>query len=249
MYHAPVQPRVLLVVPTYNEALNVAALVAALHANVPGADVLIVDDGSPDGTGAIVDEIAARDPTVRCLHRAGKLGLGTAHVAGFDHAVREGYDVLVTMDCDFTHRPEDVPLLIRALAERGADVVMGSRYIHPRGIADWPAWRRAITRTAHLATKTLLGVDVDATNAFRAYRVPALAQLPYRQARGDGYSFMFEIAFLCVASGLSVIEVPVELPFRQAGESKISRAEVGKALYNLARLSVRRARMARDRRR
>jgi glycosyltransferase involved in cell wall biosynthesis len=234
-------PKLLIFLPTYNEARNLRELVAALRRFRPEAHLLILDDASPDGTGAIADELARSLLDVAVIHRSGKLGLGSAHIQGMDHAVAGGYDVLVTMDCDFTHRPEDVGLLVGALASRRLDLVIGSRYRHPEGIKDWPMWRRAITRTAHLLTRTLLGIRYDATNAFRAYDVATLRRVPYREIRANGYSFMFEMVLACVVAGLRIDEVPVQLPIRQSGESKISRAEVAKAIWSLGRLSLARA--------
>ena len=230
--------RTLIVLPTYNEAKNIPQLVAELRKAVPDADLLIVDDASPDGTGAVADGLAARDPKVKAAHRSGKLGLGTAHVFGLDAAVEGGYRYVCTMDCDFTHKPEDVPRLLAKIQETGADLVIGSRYSHPHGIADWPLWRRGVTRTAHFLTQTLLGIPHDATNAFRVFQVESLRRVPYREVKGDGYSFMFELVFACLQAGLRVVEVPVELPVRQFGDSKISKAEILKAILALMRLSV-----------
>lgn len=231
-------PETVIVLPTYNEVRNLGQLVPDLRTQCPNADILIIDDGSPDGTGALADELARTIPGVRVIHRSGKLGLGSAHVRGMDEALAGGYRILVTMDCDYTHRPQDVPLLIAALKDKGVDMVIGSRYHHPEGIITWPLWRRAVTRTAHLFTRFLLGIPFDATNAFRAYSTAALRRVPYQAIQGDGYSFMFEMVFACMEVGLRVDQVPVVLPIRQAGESKISRMEVAKAVSALGRLSL-----------
>ena len=235
--------KVLIVVPTYNEASNLARLVGIFGKSCPAADILIVDDNSPDGTGAIADRLASTATTVRVIHRPGKLGLGSAHILGLDKAVEEGYDVVVTMDCDYTHNPADVPRLLAALGDENAEVAAGSRYNHPEGVRDWPLWRQAITRTAHLLTKHVLGIPHDATSAFRAYRTGALQRVPYGQIRGDGYSFVFEMIFNCIRSGLKIAEVPMQMPIRQAGESKISRMEVLRAVMAMGRLAT--ARVAR----
>ena len=234
-------PDTLIVVPTFNEAGNLARLVGDLRRNVPDARVLVIDDDSPDGTGRIADELAKADDHVSVEHRARKSGLGSAHVLGMERALSTGAEVLVTMDCDYTHKPEDVPTLLARLAVGDVDLVIGSRWQHPEGISDWPLSRRLITRTAHFMTTHLLGIRFDATNAFRAYRTQALRSVPFKDVRAEGYSFMFEMVFACLAAGLRIVEVPVQLPIRQAGESKISKAEIAKAVLSLGRLSLARA--------
>lgn len=231
----------LILLPTYNEAGNLPRLVMDLRRLHPAATLLVVDDGSPDGTGDLADKLAAEDPGVEVIHRPTKSGLGSAHVLGMDQAIEREFEILVTMDCDYTHQPQDVGLLVAGLRDRGGDLVIGSRYKHEKGIADWPLWRRGVTRTAHFMTTYLLGIPFDATNAFRAYDVAALRRIPYREIRGDGYSFMFEMVFACVHGGLRVSEVPVVLPIRASGKSKISRREVYKAIAALVRLAFVRA--------
>lgn len=228
----------LVVVPTYNEADNLERLVGLLRATLPGADVLVVDDSSPDGTGQLADRLAAADPKLHVLHRPGKLGLGTAHMDAMDWGLARGYPTLVTMDCDFTHRPEDVAALLRLREETDADLAVGTRYSAVSGVADWPLWRQAITHTAHLATRVLLGVPYDATNALRVYRTEALRRVPYRSMKGEGYSFMFELLHLCHQAGLRIVELPVVMPYRQDGVSKISRREIVRSIRALGRLSV-----------
>lgn len=228
---------VLIVLPTYNEAKNLGRLVSELRRLQPEADLLVIDDGSPDGTGRVADELAADHPCLQVVHRPGKLGLGSAHVLGMDRAVEGNYRVLVTMDCDFTHRPEDVEKLLARLRAGGVDLVIGTRYAHRAGIESWPLWRKAITRTAHLLTTQLLDIRFDATNAFRAFDAGALRRVAYRDVRGDGYSFMFEMVYACITSGLRIEEVPVIMPIRQAGQSKISRKEIVKAVVALGRLA------------
>lgn len=232
----------LVVLPTYDEAGNLARLVHELREIDPALDILIVDDASPDGTGRIADALAAELPRIDVVHRAGKLGLGSAHVLGLRRADELGYRNVVTMDCDFTHLPGDVPRVVGALAERQADVAVGSRYVDPLSMQDWPLPRRLITRTAHACTRGLLGIPGDATSGFRAYRVDALRRIPYAGVRGDGYSFIFELLFVCLRAGLEVVEVPVRTPIRQAGESKISRLEIVRAVATLLRLWRRGAR-------
>lgn len=237
----------LILLPTYNEAGNLACLVRDLRDLNAHWQILIVDDASPDGTGAIADALAREISYVEVMHRKGKLGLGSAHQCAMDKAIAAGCQVLVTMDVDYTHRPEDVGRLLYALENGPLDVVVGSRYGSVNGIRAWPLWRRVISRSAHLSTKYLLGIPVDATSAFRAYRVDALARTPYREVRGDGYAFMFEMLMACMRCGLKVGDVGVEMPFRNEGESKISRAEIFRGLTTLARLTLKRILRCRNR--
>lgn len=229
--------RNLIVIPTYNEAQNVERLVREIR-QIDDSDILVVDDNSPDGTGEIADALARQEPGVSVMHRPGKLGLGSAHIRGMERAAQQGYATVLTMDCDFTHPPEYIPKLRRALFERGADLVVGSRYLREDGIADWALWRRAVTRTADILTSVLLGLRFDATNALRIYRVAALDLEEIRAIRADGYSFMFEVLFDCQRNGMKIEQIPVHLPLREAGKSKISRIEVLKAIRGLLRLSL-----------
>ncbi len=225
----------LVVLPTYNEAGNLERLVRELRATSATYDLLIVDDRSPDGTGRIADELAASLPGVEVVHRPGKLGLGSAHVLGMRRADEGDYRAVLTMDCDFTHLPADVPRLLAAL-QAGADVAVGSRYIDPLSMQDWPLHRRLVTLAAHACTRGLLGLPGDATSGFRAYRVDALRRVPYADVRGDGYSFIFELLHVCRRAGLRVEQVPVRTPIRQSGQSKISRVEIARAVATLLRL-------------
>lgn len=227
----------LIVVPTYNEAQNLERLVREIR-QVDDSDILVVDDNSPDGTGEIADELARQVPGVSVLHRPGKLGLGSAHIRGMERAAEQGYATVLTMDCDFTHPPEYIPKLRRTLSDEAADLVVGSRYLRKDGIADWALWRRAVTRTADVLTSALLGLHFDATNALRIYRVAALDLDEIRAIRADGYSFMFEVLFDCQKNGMKIEQIPVHLPLRQGGKSKISRVEVLKAIRGLLRLSL-----------
>jgi dolichol-phosphate mannosyltransferase len=227
----------LVILCSYNEAGNIARLVGDLTQADPTTHMVIIDDNSPDGTGDIADALAATLGTVKVIHRPSKLGLGSAHILGLTQAIEGGYKTAVTMDCDYTHSPYDVGKLLAALDQRGADIAAGSRYSHPDGIHDWPLWRKVVTRTAHLCTVGLLGIPFDATSAFRAYRTEALRRVRYGDIRGDGYSFIFEMLFACLRAGLKVVEVPLQMPIRQAGESKISRVEIARAIVTLARLT------------
>ncbi len=225
----------LVIVPTYNEIANLKPLVTAILAVDPCVHVLVVDDGSPDGTGACADEIAARTPRVRVMHRPGKLGLGTAYIAGFRYALARGYDRIVQMDADFSHRPEDLPRLLRASAQ--ADLVVGSRNV-PGGRAEhWSLLRHAISRGGSLYARLLLGLPIkDCTSGFKCFRREALAAIDLDRVASNGYGFQVEMNYLCYRMGLRLIEVPIVFPDRVAGRSKMSGPIVGEAATVVWRL-------------
>jgi len=235
----------LVALPTYNEAGNIERLTRELVSLYPGIQLLIIDDDSPDGTGEIAERLAAEFANVTAVRRSGKLGLGSAHILGLERALERGCRLVATMDCDFTHRPADLGLLIQRLDAEQADMAIGSRYVDTRSMADWPLSRRVVTRLAHLFTERLLGIRGDATSGFRLYRTAALAKVPFREVPGDGYSFIFELLFHFQQRGLRTVEVPVLTPIRQAGESKISRFEVLRAVRTLLRLAPQRLRQPR----
>jgi len=216
-------PRVLIVTPTYNERENLEPFVARLHDAAPEADVLVVDDSSPDGTGALADTLAARDPRVRVLHRAGKLGIGTAYIAGFEHALREGYDVVFEMDTDLSHDPRYVPDFLRAI-EAGADVVIGSRNIPGGGVEGWGPGRHVLSKGGSLYSRTILGLRVrDLTSGYKAFTRRALEAIDLRSVRSEGYSFQIELTYRAIRRGFRVSEVPIVFVDRRAGQSKMSR--------------------------
>jgi dolichol-phosphate mannosyltransferase len=230
--------RVLVVVPTYNEAENLAPVVARMRAAVPEVDLLVVDDGSPDGTGEIADRLAARDPSVHVLHRAGKAGLGAAYVAGFAWGLGRGYDVLVEMDADGSHAPEQLPRLLRALD--GADVVLGSRWVPGGAVVNWPSTRKAISRAGNLYTRLALGIRLrDATGGYRAYRRSVLERIDYRDAQSQGYCFQVDLAWRAVQAGVRVVEVPITFVERERGESKMSGSIVREAFVRVSEWGVR----------
>jgi dolichol-phosphate mannosyltransferase len=224
--------RVLVVMPTYNEADNLAAVVGRVRAAVPSADVLVVDDGSPDGTGDLADRLAAADPQVRVLHRTAKAGLGAAYVAGFEWGLGRGYDALVQMDADGSHLPEQVGLLLRRLAD--ADLVIGSRWVPGGSVQNWPWRREVLSRGGNLYTRVLTGVDVrDSTAGFRAWRRDALAALDLDSVASTGYCFQVDLTRRASRAGLRVREVPIRFVERSAGESKMSGAIVREALWRV----------------
>ena len=233
---------IVVVLPTYNEVNNIALLVPELLALPLDLAVIVVDDNSPDGTGDVADRFAAEFPgRVEVIHRAGKMGLGSAYLAGFKRAFERKPDWVLTMDADFSHSPKYIP----AMAElgKGADLVIGSRYVPGGGAVDSPAGRRFISRCANMLAHALLGLKAeDATAGFKLYRAKALESLPPDRVLSSGYSFQIEILFLAERSGWEVRELPILFHDRRLDESKISRNEVFKALQTLARLAPRRFR-------
>lgn len=221
----------LVMVPTYNESGNVERLCREVLALDLAPDLLFVEDNSIDGTGAILDRLAAEFPRVHVLHRPGKLGVGSAHETGIRWAYANGYRRLVTMDCDFTHDPSQIPALLRAADEgAGADVVVGSRYLDPGSIADWNPYRKLLTRTGHLLTKALLGMPYDATNAFRFYRIDTIPCRAFELVVSKGYSFFFESLHVLHRNGFRIAEVPVPMPKRTYGHSKMEFAEIRRSV-------------------
>ncbi|GAA3818961.1 polyprenol monophosphomannose synthase [Sphaerisporangium flaviroseum] len=225
--------RVLVIVPTYNERENLPAIAGRVRAAVPDAHLLIVDDGSPDGTGEIADELAAGDEHVHVLHRPGKQGLGAAYIAGFRHGLSEGFDVLVEMDADGSHRPEQLPLLLDALGE-GADLVIGSRWVPGGKVVDWPVSRELLSRGANTYARLVLGVPVrDTTAGFRAYRSSTLEKIGLDDVESEGYCFQVDLTLRTIRHGLRVAEVPITFVDRTVGASKMSRAIVAEALWRV----------------
>ena len=213
--------RVVMVVPTYNEAENIAWIVSRVRVALPDADVLVVDDGSPDGPGRIADELAAEDPQVSVVHRSAKEGLGAAYLHGFRVALERGYDVIGEMDADGSHQPEQLPRLLAALED--ADLVLGSRWVPGGSVVNWPWTREALSRGGNLYTRLLLGITVhDATGGFRLFRRTTLEKIDLQSVRSVGYCFQADLAWRTVEAGLRVREVPIDFIERIRGESKMS---------------------------
>ncbi len=224
--------RVLVVIPTYNERDNVEAIAERVTASVAEANVLIVDDHSPDGTGKIADEIAAADPRVHVLHRTAKAGLGGAYVAGFGWGLERGFDVLVEMDADGSHAPEQLSRLLDAL--RDADLVIGSRWVPGGKVVNWPKSRELLSRGGNLYTRIALGIDLrDATGGYRAYRRAVLEEIDYRSVVSEGYCFQVDLAWRAARGGFRVVEVPITFAERERGESKMSGSIVREALWRV----------------
>jgi dolichol-phosphate mannosyltransferase len=219
----------LVVVPTYNEALNIERLVIEILGQGPQFDVLVVDDGSPDGTGDLVAAMAELTPRVQLIRRAGKLGLGSAYVAGFREGLRQGYRYLCEMDADFSHQPRYLPVLL-AVAERAADVALGSRNVPGGRVENWSWVRRLISKGGSLYARTILGMSVrDCTGGFKCFRASVLAQIDLDSIGANGYAFQVEMNYRCHQAGFRLHELPIIFPDRVAGQSKMSQRIVWEA--------------------
>jgi dolichol-phosphate mannosyltransferase len=226
----------IVIVPTYNEKENLAHLVQRLRALAGDIHVLIVDDNSPDGTGAIANRLSTADQGVHVLHRRKKLGLGTAYKAGFAYGLKQGFLYLCTMDADFSHSPENIPDLLDAAAS-GYDLVVGSRYVHGGRVMGSTWLRQLISFGGNWMARTVLGVVIrDCTAGFRCYRRHVLETIDLDAIFSNGYSFLVEMAFLCQQTGHRVAEVPITFVNRTEGTSKIGRHEIFRAFYTLVRL-------------
>ncbi|MDQ6874399.1 MAG: polyprenol monophosphomannose synthase [Actinomycetota bacterium] len=223
---------VLVVIPTYDEVDNIRPIVARVRAAVAEAHVLVVDDSSPDGTGAIADELAAADPQVHVLHRKAKNGLGGAYVAAFGWAGERDFAVVVEMDADGSHAPEELPRLLAAL--RTADVVLGSRYVAGGEVRNWPRSRLILSRAGNAYARTALRLPLrDATGGYRAYRREVLDTLPLAAVSSQGYCFQVDLAWQAWLGGFEVVEVPITFVERERGRSKMSRSIVFEALWRV----------------
>ena len=229
--------RVLVIIPTYNERDNIEMIVERVTTSVPDANVLVVDDGSPDGTGKIADELAAGDPRVQVLHRTEKAGLGAAYIAGFEWGLRRGYDVLVEMDADGSHAPEQLPRLLDALDD--ADLVLGSRWVTGGTVLNWPKSREVLSRGGNLYARLALGVDLrDATGGYRAYRREVLEKIDYRAVASQGYCFQVDLAWRASRAGFTIVEVPITFAERERGESKMSNSIVREAFLRVTQWGI-----------
>ncbi|MGB8652326.1 MAG: polyprenol monophosphomannose synthase [Mycobacteriales bacterium] len=223
---------VLVIIPTYNERENLELIAGRLHAAVPEAHLLVVDDNSPDGTGAIADDLATAQDWAHVLHRAGKLGLGAAYLAGFRWAKEHDFDVVVEMDADGSHAPEQLPRLLAALEH--AELVLGSRWVDGGEVVNWPRSRELLSRGGNLYTRLALGLPLrDATGGYRAYRRAVLDPLLESDIASQGYCFQVDLAWQVWQAGHRVVEVPITFVERERGESKMSRAIVAEALWRV----------------
>jgi dolichol-phosphate mannosyltransferase len=222
----------LVIIPTYNEAENIRTIVGRVRSAVPEAHVLVADDNSPDGTGKLADELAAEDDHVHVMHRKGKEGLGAAYLAGFHWGLEHGYGVLVEMDADGSHQPEELPRLLTAL--KSADLVLGSRWVPGGRTVNWPKSRQFISRGGSLYSRLALGLPLrDITGGYRAFRRETLEGLGLDKVASQGYCFQVDLARRAVQAGFHVVEVPITFVERELGDSKMSRNIVVEALWRV----------------
>ena len=228
--------RALVIVPTYNERENIRAIIEAALSKDARIDMLIVDDGSPDGTGAIVDEIAAANPRVHCLHREGKMGLGTAYLAGFRWALERQYDYVFEMDADFSHNPDHLPEFLRRIED--ADLVLGSRYRNGRvTVVNWPMSRLLLSYFANIYARAVTGLQLfDSTGGFKCFRRKVLESIDLTAVKSNGYAFQIEMSFRAWKKGFRIVEIPIVFVDRTEGESKMSKRIVREAVWMVWRL-------------
>jgi dolichol-phosphate mannosyltransferase len=225
----PAESRVLVSLATYNERDNLTPLLQEIHAHVPQADILVIDDNSPDGTGQLADQLAAQDLRVRVLHRPGKLGLGTAILAAMRHAMDHGYDYLVNMDADFSHHPRYLPALLAGMDQH--DVMIGSRYVPGGGSENWPLARRLMSRGVNTVARLLMRIPArDTSGAYRCYRVAKLRETNLDRLWSRGYSFQQEVLYRCRKAGSRIGETPIVFENRRAGASKVNPREAARSM-------------------
>lgn len=234
----PPEPRILVSLATYNEAGNVAPLIAEIHKFVPRADVLVIDDNSPDGTWQIVEEMGKSDPRVKLLRRSGKLGLGTAILAAMNYALEHGYDYLQNLDADFSHPPRYLPGILAGMSKY--DVMIGSRYVKGGGTENWPLSRKVISQSVNMLVRFMFRMPVkDASGAYRCYRVSKLREVRLDRVRSRGYSFQQEVLFRCHKAGCKLGEYPIVFENRRAGTSKVNKKEAARSISMIVYLGVR----------
>ncbi|GAB77168.1 dolichol-phosphate mannosyltransferase [Austwickia chelonae] len=228
----PPLEKVVVLIPTYNERENLPVIAKRVREAVPECDILVLEDNSPDGTGEVADALAAEDDKIQVMHRKGKEGLGKAYLAGFEWAMEKGYDAVVELDADGSHRPEHLPSLLAAAAN--ADVVIGSRWVPGGSVVNWPAHRKALSVYGNLYIAVLLGMPVrDATAGFRVYRTDALRMMGLEHVESHGYCFQTDLTWKAVKAGLEIVEVPIMFVEREIGDSKMSGDIVRESLINV----------------
>lgn len=225
-------------IPTYNELENLPRILTRLFAANPEVRALVIDDGSPDGTGALADELASQDARISVLHRTEKAGLGAAYRAGFEHALDHGAEVIVEMDADGSHAPEQLPSLLAALPN--ADLVLGSRWVRGGAVENWPLHRKVLSRGGNLYARLLLRVPIrDITGGYRAFRASTLRAIDYQHVASQGYVFQVDMAYRTWQAGLRVVEVPITFVERVYGDSKMSQRIVREAMLQVTRWGLR----------
>jgi dolichol-phosphate mannosyltransferase len=246
--------RALVILPTYNEVGNLGPLVEAITGQGEMFHLLIIDDGSPDGTGLLADHLKTQYPgRIEVLHRQGKLGLATAYLAGFQYGIAMGYDYLFEMDADFSHQPRYLPEFISAMKMKGADVVLGSRYVEGGGVAHWPWYRRLISVGGSQYARIVLGLSIrDLTGGFKCFRREVLEAIQLDEIEASGYGFQIEMTYRAVQHGFKVVEIPIIFEDRREGQSKMSASIFTEALWMVAKLRLseqvhRKARLEGDR--
>jgi dolichol-phosphate mannosyltransferase len=231
-----VSERALVIVPTYNERDNVRRIIDAVLAQGPQFEILIVDDGSPDGTGQIVDEVAATNPRVHVLHRPRKMGLGTAYLAGFKWALERDFEFIFEMDADFSHDPNHLPVFLEAAAD--ADLVLGSRYREGKvTVVNWPITRLILSYAANIYARAITGLPLyDGTGGFKCFRRRVLEAIPLDDVKSNGYAFQIEMSFRAWRRGFRIVEIPIVFVDRTEGQSKMSRRIIWEAIWMVWRL-------------
>jgi len=223
--------KILVFIPTFNEKENAAILCKQLLDLSIAFDILFLDDNSPDGTGQIIDQLCQEFENISVIHRAEKKGIGSAHMDGIKWAYDHNYDVLITMDCDFTHPPEYIPDFIKKAKD--CDIVIGSRYLQKDSLKEWNVYRKILTNLAHFLTKTMLQMDYDATGAFRLYQLRNIPQSIFKKINSMSYSFFFESLYILFMNNYKIIEIPINLPARAYGHSKMQFKDAFRSLYLL----------------
>jgi len=224
--------KILVIIPTYNEIESLPIIISSVRKIAPSVDILVADDNSPDGTGKLADDLAMSDSNIQVLHRTAKTGLGAAYLAGFEWAKSNGYDVVVEMDADGSHRAVDLPVLLNALVD--ADAVLGSRWVSGGEVVNWPLSRKILSRGGNLYTRMMLRIPLhDATGGFRAYRISALDVMDVQSVQSQGYCFQVDLAWRAVQHQLRVIEVPITFVERELGTSKMDSKIVKEALLRV----------------
>jgi dolichol-phosphate mannosyltransferase len=235
---APSPERAIIVMPTYNERQNLEIMANRIRSSTPDVDLLVVDDNSPDGTGDLADKLVETDSHVHVLHRTEKAGLGRAYIAGFNWALERDYSLIIEMDADGSHRPEDLPRLLDA-ARAGADLVIGSRYVPGGSVVNWPKHREVLSKGANIYVKLMLGTSVkDATGGYRVYRATTLRKIDLNNVESAGYSFQVDLTVRVLQSGLSITEVPITFVERELGASKMSSAVIRESFFRVAQWGV-----------